>query len=95
MLHSRFHTALVRKWDKGEAFQMPFEDSKMYKGVILGCADCVVVEDHRSNPTQGSTTTGAVPDLGVPWEALQVGSTGIRCCPCHPTLPFHSLVFRY
>ncbi len=58
----RYRLSLLRKWDKGERFQMQFEDGKMYAGVVMGCVDCVVVDDPKV-PAR---------DLGMPWEALQV-----------------------
>ena len=70
---------MIRKWDKGEKFQMQFEDGKFYKGTVLGCVDDVVVEDHRTNATHGSAASLTNPDLGIPWEALQVSRRRRHC----------------
>ena len=68
----RYRTSTSKKWDKGERFKMQFEDGKDYLGSIVGCVDCVVVEEHRTAATGGSVAAQPQPDLGVPWEALQV-----------------------
>lgn len=69
----KYRAATLRKWERGERFQMPFEDGQVYTGTVLGAVDCAIVDDARHNVTQGSAPQpGVTADVGVPWEALQV-----------------------